>query len=130
MVAVSTAAKPDEFEHDSPVVGSGNFLADRGYADPDETRVKYLMCNEIAVMADRMGLTQAKVAELAGIAQPDVSRIVNGNVKDYSVWRLMRILNSLGKDVMLEFSDSEHGRGQVFTNFIEPEQEAGCSPSF
>lgn len=97
----------------------GQHLRDMGVADPDETRVKLLMSNEIASISERMGLTQAKVAELAGLAQSDVSRIVNGNVKDYSVWRLMRILNGLGRDILIEFSNSSSNRGQVFTKSSE-----------
>lgn len=118
----------------TPIVGSGNFLADRGHSDPDETRLKLLMCNEIALIVDRREMTQSKLADLAGLAQADVSRIVNGNVKDYSVWRLMRVLNSLGADILIEFSSAEIGRGQVCTNFIEREADVvhtvdGLTPS-
>jgi predicted XRE-type DNA-binding protein len=134
-MVVSTLKKADEPKGegaptvDPPVVGSGNFLADRGHFDPDETRLKFLMSNEIALIVDRRRMTQTKVAELAGMAQADVSRIVNGAVKDYSVWRLMRVLNSLGKDILVEFSDSPAGRGQVFTNFVEKETKVGAGPS-
>jgi hypothetical protein len=31
---------------------SGNFLADRGIADPDEFRVKSHLCHEIATIVD------------------------------------------------------------------------------
>src|SRR5271154_1800462 len=99
MAATAIHRKPVETsdaDADDFVVGSGNYLADRGYADPEETRLKFLMCNQIAVIADQRGWTQSKVAEVTGLAQSDVSRIVNGNVKDYSVWRLMRALNNLG----------------------------------
>ena len=108
-------------KHQSKGVPSsrGQDLQDMGVADSDETRVKLLMSNEIAFISERMGLTQAKVAELAGLAQSDVSRIVNGNVKDYSVWRLMRILNGLGRDILIEFSNSSSNRGQVLTKSSE-----------
>jgi predicted XRE-type DNA-binding protein len=110
---------------DAPVVGSGNFLADRGYADPDETRLKFLLSNEIALLFGRMEVSQTKFAELVELSQADVSRIINGNVKDYSVWRLMKVLNILGKDILVEVSNSPEPRGQTFTNFIEPEPDAG-----
>jgi predicted XRE-type DNA-binding protein len=123
---MSTVSRPTDDRNRSlenkPVVGgSGNFLGDRGYADPDETRLKFLMSNEIAVIAERREMTQSKLAELAGLAQADVSRIVNGNVKDFSVWRLMRVLNSLGKDIRVEFSDSDGNRGQLITKILERE---------
>ncbi len=110
------------------MVGSGNFLADRGYADPEETRVKFLMCNQIAVIADDRDWTHAKVAEVTGLAQSDVARIVNGNVEDFSVWRLLRALNSLGQNVLIEISDAGANAGQVFASFVEPETEPDGAP--
>jgi predicted XRE-type DNA-binding protein len=102
-----------EDEGSEPIRGSGNYLSDRGYADPDEAKLKFLMANEVALIAEARGLSQAKVAELTGLAQPDVSRIVNGVVRDYSVMRLMRVLNCLGKDIHIGWSDAAHGRGMI-----------------
>jgi predicted XRE-type DNA-binding protein len=84
------------------VVSSGNYLKDRGYADPAETRAKLFLANQIAVAVEEMGLSQAAAAEMTGLKQPDVSRIVNGNVKEYSVWRLMTTLKALGYDIAIE----------------------------
>lgn len=131
MAATAIHRKPVETsdaDADDFVVGSGNYLADRGYADPEETRLKFLMCNQIAVIADQRGWTQSKVAEVTGLAQSDVSRIVNGNVKDYSVWRLMRALNNLGQNILVEFSDAGAEVGQVFTSLIEPEVDSCPAP--
>jgi predicted XRE-type DNA-binding protein len=110
---------------DGVVAGSGNFLADRGYADPEETRIKYLMCNQIAVIADDRNWSHVKVAEVTGLPQSEVSRIVNGNVSDVSVWVLMRALNSLGQNILIEFSSASADVGQVFTSFIETETDCG-----
>lgn len=118
----ATASSVDE---GAPVMGSGNYLADRGYADPDEARFKFLMSNEFALIVEQRGWTEANAAEVTGLAQPDVSRIVNGNVKDYSVWRLMKALASLGKNVRVEFSQSDSDVGQILTNFVEPEIKSG-----
>jgi predicted XRE-type DNA-binding protein len=117
-VANPMDAKVGNHENKRVVRGSVQLIPNMGVADPDETRVKLLMSNKIASISERMGLRQAKVAELAGLAQSDVSRIVNGNVKDYSVWRLMRILNGLGQNISIEFSHSSADRGQVFTKSV------------
>jgi predicted XRE-type DNA-binding protein len=85
------------------------------------------MCNEIAVIVDERGLTQARVAEIAGLAQADVSRIVNANVKDYSVWRLMRVLNDLGKNILVEFSDAGGEPGRVSLAFPETDTESASA---
>jgi predicted XRE-type DNA-binding protein len=97
-----------------PIVGSGDFLKDRGYLDPDEMRLKFALANEIALIVEERGLKQAEAAKLAELSQSDVSRIVNGIVKDYSVYRLMRIVTKLGKNVSIDFIDAEAGQGMIF----------------
>ena len=98
----------------NPRVGSGNFLADQGYQDPEEARIKFLIANEIALAIEDLRLTQVAAAEKTGLRQPDISRIVNGNVADYSVWRLIKVLSSLGKDISIEIRSSVKARGDIF----------------
>ena len=100
-------------ESSGPVRGSGDFLRDMGYDDPDEMRVKFTLANTIAMAIEQRRLKQAEVAKLTGLAQPDISRIVNGIVKDYSLIRLMRVLTALGKDVSIGISDASGGRGII-----------------
>lgn len=99
---MSGRKRRDALEDTPPVVGSGDFLADRGYADPAEARVKFILANRIALLIEDSGLRQAEVCELTGLKQPDVSRIVNGNVGGYSVWRLLTVLKGLGQHVTIE----------------------------
>jgi predicted XRE-type DNA-binding protein len=100
-------------ENSGPVRGSGDFLRDMGYDDPDEMRVKFTLANTIAMAIEQRHLKQADVAKLTGLAQPDISRIVNGIVKDYSLIRLMRVLTALGKDVSIGITDTSGGRGVI-----------------
>jgi predicted XRE-type DNA-binding protein len=51
-------------------------------------------------MEDR-GLRQADVWRSTGLKQPDVSKIVNGNVSGFSVWRLLLVLKALGQHVTI-----------------------------
>lgn len=102
-----------EVADDDFVVGSGNYLKDRGYADPAETRAKFFMANQIAIAVEEMGLSQSAAAEMTGLKQPDVSRIVNGNVKEYSVWRLMTTLKALGYDIAIEVQRLSDGSGHI-----------------
>ncbi len=93
---------------DTPaVVGSGDFLADRGYADPDEARVKFQLANQIALLMEDHKLRQADVCRLTGLKQPDVSKIVNGNVSGFSVWRLLQALKGLGQHVTITVAAPE-----------------------
>jgi predicted XRE-type DNA-binding protein len=111
-------------ESSGPVRGSGDFLRDMGYDDPDEMRVKFTLANSIAMAIEQRRLKQAEVAKLTGLAQPDISRIVNGIVKDYSLIRLMRVLTALGKDVSIGISDASGGRGIIAAKTSAPEQAA------
>ena len=97
-----------------PIVGSGDFLKDRGYLDPDEMRLKFALANEIALIIEERGFKQTEAAQAAELSQSDVSRIVNGIVKDYSVYRLMRVVTKLGKNVSIDFTDAKAGQGAIF----------------
>ena len=91
----------DDLENSGPIIGSGDFLADLGYEDPDEVRVKFALANEIALLIEDRNLRQVDVSTRTGLKQSDVSRIVNGNVDGYSVWRLMQTLKRLGQRVAI-----------------------------
>lgn len=96
-----------------PVRGSDDFLKDMGYADPEEMRVKFALANAIALEIEDQNLRQADVAKAAGISQSDVSRIANGVVKDYSVFRLMRVLTALGKNISIGITNASSQRGMI-----------------
>jgi predicted XRE-type DNA-binding protein len=100
--------KNDPLENTPPVRGSGNFLKDRGYSDPTETRIKFDLVNLIRVIVESKKLRQIDVVALvgryapgAGISQPDISRILRGNVIGYSESRLIVILAALGNNVSI-----------------------------
>ena len=108
--------------HDTKVVrGSGDFLKDMGYENPDEMRIKFALANNIALAIEDRGLRQADAAKLTGLAQSDVSRIVNGIVKDIAVFRLMTTLAALGKDISIGIRDAASERGTSLTMAQEPE---------
>jgi predicted XRE-type DNA-binding protein len=115
-------------ENSGPVRGSGDFLRDRGYDDPEEMRVKFALANNIALTIEDRSLRQIDVAALAGLAQADVSRIVNGIVKDYSVFRLMRVLAALGKDVSIGITDASSEHGTIIAHEVAPES-SGLEPA-
>ena len=45
------------------------------------------------------GLKQVEAAKLLGLSRPDVSRLLRGSFREYSVERLLRLLMALGHDV-------------------------------
>ena len=111
--------KSDPLENTPPVRGSGNFLKDRGYSDPTETRIKFDLVNLIRVIIESKKLRQIDVVALvgryapgAGISQPDISRILRGNVIGYSESRLIVILAALGNNVSIVVEPTK-GHGHI-----------------
>lgn len=109
----------DPLESTPPVRGSGNFLKDRGYADPTETRIKFDLATLIRSIVEAKKLRQIDVAALvsryspgAGISQPDISRILRGNVNGYSESRLIVILAALGNNVSIVVEPTK-GHGHI-----------------
>lgn len=79
--------------------GSGNVFADLGGPDAETHLLKAELVTRIDRIIRERRLTQARAAELLGISQPDVSRLLRGNFRDYSVERLLRLMTVLGRDV-------------------------------
>jgi predicted XRE-type DNA-binding protein len=79
--------------------GSGNVFADLGLPDPDAHLLKAQLVSRIDGIIRRRKLTQAKAAELLGISQPDISRLLRGHFRDFSLERLLRLLMTLDRDV-------------------------------
>jgi predicted XRE-type DNA-binding protein len=80
-------------------VGSGNVFKDLGIPNAEEHLVKAQLVFKIdTIMKDR-GLKQADAADLLGVKQPDVSKMLRGDFKQFSVERLLRFLVALNQDV-------------------------------
>jgi len=79
--------------------GSGNVFADLGLPDADAHLLKAQLVSRIDGIIRRRKLTQAKAAELLGLSQPDVSRLLRGHFRDFSLERLLRLLMALDRDV-------------------------------
>ncbi len=79
--------------------GSGNVFADLGRPGADAHLLKAELVGRIDALVRRRGITQAEAGRLLGIAQPDVSRLLRGDFREYSLERLFRLLNALGRDI-------------------------------
>lgn len=78
---------------------SGNVYADLGLKNPKEHALKAELVRRIAALLEGEGLSQTEAARRLGIAQPDVSRMLHGHFRQFSVERLLRFLVALGQDV-------------------------------
>jgi predicted XRE-type DNA-binding protein len=78
---------------------SGNVFADFGIPNPEEHLLKAELVLRIAITMKECALNQTAAAEQLGVTQPDVSRMLEGHFRQFSVERLMRFLVALGQDV-------------------------------
>jgi predicted XRE-type DNA-binding protein len=78
---------------------SGNVFADIGLPNAEEHLVKAQLVVRIDALMQERGLKQADAAEIFGVKQPDVSKMLRGDFRQFSVERLMRFLVALGQDV-------------------------------
>ena len=79
--------------------GSNNVFADIGLAEAGEHLVKAKLVFKIDGLMRERGLKQVDAAVLLGVRQPDISKMLRGDFKQFSVERLMRFLVALGQDV-------------------------------
>ena len=79
--------------------GSGNVFADLGCPDAETHLLKAELVTRIDNIIRQRGLKQVEAARLLGLSQPDVSRLLQGSFREYSVERLLRLLTALGRNV-------------------------------
>ena len=79
--------------------GSSNVFADLDLPDADTHLLKAGIVTRIDRIVRQRDLTQTQAARLLGLSQPDVSRLLRGNFREYSLERLLRLLTTLGPDI-------------------------------
>lgn len=77
----------------------GNVFADLGLPDADAHMLKAELVARIDKIIRERQLKQVEAAKLLGLSQPDVSRLLRGSFREYSLERLLRLLARLGHDV-------------------------------
>ena len=80
-------------------IGSRNVFKDLGIPNAEEHLVKAQLVFKIDRIMKNRGLKQAEAAKLLGIKQPDVSKMLRGEFRQFSVERLLRFLVALDHDV-------------------------------
>ena len=96
-------------------LSSGNVFRDLELPDADELHVKADLVYEISRTIEERGLSQRQAAEILGVDQPKVSALVRGQLKGFSIERLYRFLNALGKDVEIVIRPREGAGVRVRT---------------
>ena len=79
--------------------GSGNVFADLDVPDADAHLLKAELVSRIDTIVRQRRITQIEAARMLGLSQPDVSRLLRGDFRQYSLERLFRLLTALGCDI-------------------------------
>jgi len=80
-------------------IGSRNVFKDIGVPNAEEHFVKAQLVFKIDTILKARGLKQVEAATLFGVRQPDVSKMLRGEFRQFSVERLLRFLVALDQDV-------------------------------
>ncbi len=94
--------------------GSENVFADIGVRDPQGSIVRAKLAKQISELIQKKGLRQNQIADILGVDQSKVSKLVRGRISGFTSDRLLRFLNALGYDVRIEVKKTRiEARGKV-----------------
>ncbi len=79
--------------------GGRNVFKDIGIPNAEEHLVKAQLVFKIDAIIKKRRLKQVEAAVLFGVRQPDVSKMLRGEFRQFSVERLLRFLVALDQDV-------------------------------
>ena len=92
--------------------GSGNIFADLALEDAGELYTRAQIGVHIFKILKDKRLKQREIASLLGIAQPDVSHLMNGHFSRFTTDKLLDFLKRLNRKVKIEVSP--HRKGEPY----------------
>jgi predicted XRE-type DNA-binding protein len=99
--------------------GSGNVFVDLGLEDADELFTRSQIGFFVFKILEDKKLKQREIAEVLGIAQPDVSHLMNGHFSRFTTDKLLDFLKRLNQKVVIQVSSHHTG---------EPYQQVTFAP--
>ncbi len=90
--------------------GSGNVFRDLGLPDADSKQLRVELAVEIIRTVRKRGLSLRQSAAATGLAHSDVARLKKGEVRGFTIDRLVTVLNRLNRRVELRISEIEDAR--------------------
>ena len=80
-------------------IGNQNVFKDLDVPNAEEHFVKAQLVFKIDTIIKKRRLKQVEAAALFGVRQPDISKMLRGEFRQFSVERLLRFLVALDQDV-------------------------------
>lgn len=99
--------KPIKFEQ-----GSENIFADLGLKDSDQLLARAQIGYYVFKILEDRKLKQREISDILGIAQPDVSHLMNGHFSRFTTDKLLDFLKRLDQKVTIEVS--RHHKGEPY----------------
>ncbi len=96
-----------KIEHE---VSSGNVYADIGFPGPVEAQAKAELARKLGSIIKRRHQSQTAIAKLLGIDQPKVSRLLRGQLKEFSMARLLGFMLRLDRDIEIHIKKHQSVR--------------------
>jgi predicted XRE-type DNA-binding protein len=81
--------------------GNPNVFKDIGMPNADEHFIKAQLVFKIDTLLKKRGMKQVDAAKLFHVRQPDISNMLRGEFRQFSVERLLRFLVALDQDVAI-----------------------------
>ena len=85
-------------------IGGRNVFKDIGVRNAEEHLVKAQLVFKIDAIMKKRRMKQAEAAALFSVHQPDISKMLRGEFRQFSVERLLRFLVKLDQDVEIVVS--------------------------
>lgn len=89
--------------------GSDNIFADLGIDDSDELFTRAQIGFHVLTLVKKRKLKQKDAAALLGIAQPDVSHLMNGHFSRFTADKLLDFLRRLDQTVSITIRPHQEG---------------------
>jgi predicted XRE-type DNA-binding protein len=105
--------KSIEFEE-----GSGNVFADMGLKDADQLLARAQIGFHVFKILESKKLKQREIAKVLGIAQPDVSHLMNGHFSRFTADKLLDFLKRLDRKVTIKVSPRHKGEPYQQVMFV------------
>jgi len=89
--------------------GSGNVFADLGLKDAYQLLARAQIGFHVFKILEGQKLKQREIADVLGIAHPDVSHLMNGHFSRFTTDKLLDFLKRLDRKVTIEVSRRHKG---------------------
>lgn len=90
----------------------GNVFADLGLEDAEELFIRAQLGRSVRLILEERGYKQQEAAKILGVAQSEISQLMNGRYNLFSEGRLLSFLNKLDYTTTIKISPTKKGEMQ------------------